>query len=71
MNSKRESVGYGFVHYESEESALKAIEALRAAGAQVLGVLAVVDREEGGRQAIEARGVHVISLFTRSSLLDE
>jgi orotate phosphoribosyltransferase len=29
------------------------------------------NREEGGRQAIEARGIHVISLFTRSSLLDE
>jgi hypothetical protein len=27
--------------------------------------------KEGGRQAIEARGAHVISLFTRSSLLDE
>ncbi|MBK8247037.1 MAG: orotate phosphoribosyltransferase [Gemmatimonadetes bacterium] len=43
-------------------SALKAIEALRAAGAQVLGVLAVVDREEGGHEAIAAAGCPVVSL---------
>lgn len=43
-------------------SALKAIEALRAAGAEVLGVLAVVDREEGGREAIAAAGCPVVSL---------
>lgn len=43
-------------------SALKAIEALRAAGATVLGVLAVVDREEGGREAIVAAGCPVVSL---------
>ena len=43
-------------------SALKAIEALRAAGATVLGVLAVVDRNEGGREAIEKTGVVVAAL---------
>ncbi len=47
-------------------SALKAIEALRAASATVLGVLAVVDREEGGREAIAAAGCPVVSL-TRAS----
>jgi orotate phosphoribosyltransferase len=35
-------------------SALKAVEAVRAAGGVVMGVLALVDREEGGREAIEA-----------------
>ncbi len=35
-------------------SALKAIAAVRAAGGVVMGVLALVDREEGGREAIEA-----------------
>jgi orotate phosphoribosyltransferase len=30
----------------------------------------LVDREEGGREAIEARGIHVVPLFTRSTLLD-
>jgi orotate phosphoribosyltransferase len=43
-------------------SALRAIEAVRNAGAQVVGVLAVVDREEGGREALEAAGVPVLAL---------
>jgi orotate phosphoribosyltransferase len=43
-------------------SALRALEAVRAAGAEVVGVLAVVDREEGGREAIEGAGVPVIAL---------
>src|SRR5881397_2153606 len=37
-------------------SALRAIQSVRAAGRSVAGVLALVDREEGGRQAIEAAG---------------
>lgn len=49
-------------------SALKAIEALAAEGAQVLGVLAVVDREEGGRAAIEAAGHTVVALTTATRL---
>jgi orotate phosphoribosyltransferase len=47
-------------------SALKAIAALRAAGATVLGVLAVVDREEGGREAIRAEGIEAVALATAS-----
>ena len=43
-------------------SALKAIAAVRDAGGVVAGVLAVVDREEGGREAIEAAGVPVLAL---------
>jgi len=43
-------------------SALAAITAVTEAGGQVVGVLAVVDREEGGRQAIEAAGYPVIAL---------
>lgn len=35
-------------------SALRAIDAVRQAGATVIGVLSVVDREEGGREAIRA-----------------
>jgi len=49
-------------------SALKAIEALAAEGAQVLGVLAVVDREEGGRATIEAAGHQVVALTTATRL---
>lgn len=50
-------------------SALRAIEVLRAHGAQILGVLALVDREEGGREAIEAQGLSVISLVTAGEIL--
>jgi orotate phosphoribosyltransferase len=51
-------------------SALRAIEAVRNARGVVAGVLALVDREEGGRQAIEEFGVPVISLVRVSQLLD-
>lgn len=49
-------------------SALEAIAAVRAAGGAVAGVLAVVDREEGGRAAIEAAGLEVESLLTVQDL---
>jgi orotate phosphoribosyltransferase len=49
-------------------SAKRAIAAIREAGGQVVGVLAVVDREQGGRAAIEAEGFSVVSLTTTSEL---
>jgi orotate phosphoribosyltransferase len=49
-------------------SALKAIDAITAAGAQIIGVLALVDREEGGRAAIEAAGFPVVSLTAASEI---
>jgi len=50
-------------------SALKAIEAIHAERGRVLGVLAVVDREEGGREAIEAAGYRVTALVPLSDLI--
>lgn len=50
-------------------SALKAVEAVRAAGAVVVGVLALVDRQEGGREAIEAEGLEVLAMVTAADLL--
>jgi orotate phosphoribosyltransferase len=50
-------------------SALKAVAAVQAAGGTVAGVLALVDREEGGREAIEAAGVAVVSLVTARELM--
>jgi orotate phosphoribosyltransferase len=50
-------------------SALRAIEAVRNAKASVTGVLALVDREEGGRQAIEKAGVGVVSLTTATQII--
>ncbi len=49
-------------------SALKACSAVKAAGAEVLAILALVDREEGGREALEAEGYRVISLVPLSEL---
>ena len=46
------------------KSALQAVDAIEAAGGRILGVLAVVDRQDGGREAISARGYDVISLTT-------
>ena len=50
-------------------SALRAVEAVRAAGGTVLGVLAVVDREEGGREAIEAAGFSVVALARAAEIV--
>jgi orotate phosphoribosyltransferase len=50
-------------------SALRAIEAVRAESGTVSGVLALVDREEGGRQAIEAVGIPVISIVAASEII--
>ena len=49
-------------------SALTAVASLREAGATVLGVLAVVDRDAGGRQKIEAAGLPVVALVTAREL---
>lgn len=51
------------------ESALRAIRAVEEAGARVLGILAVVDREEGGSERISRAGYDVARLFTASELL--
>ena len=51
-------------------SALEAVRAVRAHGAEVAGVLAVVDREEGGRQRLlDEAGVPLETLFTAGELL--
>ena len=50
-------------------SAIRAIEAVRAAGGVIAGVLALVDREEGGRQAIEEVGIPVVALVTASQIM--
>ena len=50
-------------------SAQEAIATVRSEGGTVVGVLAVVDREEGGRAALEASGVAVEALVSASDLL--
>lgn len=58
----------------SGASAIKAADALRAAGCQVSMIIGVIDREEGAREAVEAAGYRLEALFTRTDLdrfLDE
>jgi orotate phosphoribosyltransferase len=51
------------------ESALRAITALRNANAHVTGVVALIDREEGGRTSIEREGVPVVTMVTAGEIL--
>lgn len=50
------------------DSALRALRAVHEAGGHVLGVLAVVDRQEGGRERIEHERVAVATMFAASDL---
>ena len=49
-------------------SAEQAIRAVTAEGGRVVGVLAVVDREEGGRATLEGAGYQVEALLTARAL---
>src|SRR5438093_6316525 len=49
-------------------SAREAVSAVEAEGGHVLGVMAVLDREEGGREAIERAGYLVEAFLTASEL---
>lgn len=53
----------------SGESALRAIRAVEEEGGRVLGVLTVVDRQEGGRERLQEEDYPLISLFTAAELL--
>ncbi|MDI1314031.1 orotate phosphoribosyltransferase [Prosthecobacter sp.] len=50
-------------------STLKAIEAIEEEGGKVVFALILVDRSEGGREAIEAKGYPVVAAFTRADLV--
>jgi orotate phosphoribosyltransferase len=50
-------------------SAARAIEALKQMGAVPIGVLALVDREEGGREHLESLGLRVHSLALASEII--
>ncbi len=53
----------------SGASAMNAVQAVREAGGEVLGVFCVVDREEGGRERLSTEGLRLASLFTAGELL--
>ncbi len=49
-------------------SAIQAIDAVEKMGMQVIGVMAVLDRLDGGRDAIAARGFELVSLLSLADL---
>lgn len=51
--------------------AIDAAQVLQAAGARVLFILGVVDREEGAQENIAAAGFQLQALFTRRELLPQ
>ncbi|MDH5491505.1 MAG: orotate phosphoribosyltransferase [Myxococcales bacterium] len=50
-------------------STLRAVEAIRGAGYEVAGVVAIVDRGEGGAEAIEQAGIPFLALYGRGELI--
>ena len=54
----------------SAGAAIEAVEALREAGLEVATAVCVVDREEGGADALGRAGVHLQALFRASELLE-
>lgn len=50
-------------------STLKAIERAKAEGLDVRGVFALVDRQEGGQEAVAAQGYSVQALFTKKDFI--
>ncbi|MBN1606991.1 MAG: orotate phosphoribosyltransferase [Polyangiaceae bacterium] len=52
-------------------SSLRAVAALRASGAKVVGIAALVDREEGGAEAIRQAGLPLVSLAKRRDFMGE
>ena len=50
-------------------STLRAIDAIQKAGGVVVGVLALIDREEGGRQELEKTGFPVVALVKASQII--
>ncbi len=50
-------------------STIKAIESVEEEGGKVAFVLVLLDREEGGKANIEARGIKVFSAYSRKTLL--
>ena len=51
-------------------STLKSVEKLKAVGAEVLGVIAIVDRQEGGAETIKAAGMPFVAITTKADIVD-
>ena len=51
-------------------SIMQAVEAARAAGAEIACVLTIVDRDEGAAEAVAEHGLHLKHLFTAADFAD-
>jgi len=49
-------------------SVMTAVEALRAAGAEVVAVAVILDRDTGARERVEREGLPYLAAFTKSDL---
>ncbi len=52
-------------------SSMKAVERAREEGLEVVGIVTLVDREEGARENIEGQGVALRSVFTRTQVVGQ
>jgi orotate phosphoribosyltransferase len=52
-------------------SSLKAVASLKEAGAEVVGIVALVDRLEGGADTIRAAGLPLVTLATRRDFIPD
>ena len=53
-------------------SAIKAVEFIEeSTPCEVIGVISILDREEGGKQAFESAGIHFESILVRSDIAGE
>jgi len=50
-------------------SSLRAVQALEAVGAKVVGILSIVDRQEGGAKTIAEAGLPLVSLTVKSDFM--
>ncbi len=48
---------------------MKAVERARQEGLEVVGIVTLVDREEGARENIEGEGMALRAVFTRTQIV--
>lgn len=53
----------------SAGSILKGAEVVKNAGGEILSIMSLIDREEGGRKALESAGFQFASIFTKKDLI--
>jgi len=52
------------------KSTIEAITRAKEAGLEIVNVIALIDRQEGGREAVEAQGYKLDSIITREEVME-